>query len=57
VPFPKQHAEYWLPATTDFYTELKGRRIHRRLSYSDYVLFSVEDRQKFGDPLKKKGPN
>lgn len=54
VPFPKQHAEYWLPATTDFYTELKGKRIHRRLSYSDYVLFSVEERQKISKPKEAK---
>jgi Flp pilus assembly protein TadD len=57
VPFPKQHAEYWLPATTDFYTEFRGRRIHRRLSYSDYVLFSVEERQKIGAPEQKKETN
>lgn len=54
VPFPKRHEEYWLPATTDFYTDLKGKRIHRRLSYSDYVLFSVEETQKIGDPQKAK---
>jgi hypothetical protein len=57
VPFPKQHAEYWLPATTDFYTEFRGRRIHRRLSYSDYILFSVVERQKIGEPSKKEDPN
>ena len=57
VPFPKRHEEYWLPATTDYYIELKGRRIHRRLSYSDYVLFSVEERQKIGDPQKAKAQN
>ena len=57
VPFPKQHAEYWLPATTDFYTEFRGKRIHRRLTYSDYVLFSVEERQKIGSPKQKKDPD
>ena len=54
VQFPKQHAEYWLPAETDFYTELRGRKIHRRLSYSDYVLFSVKERQKIGEPKEAK---
>jgi len=57
VSFPKQHAEYWLPATTDFYTEFRGKRIHRRLTYSDYVLFSVEERQKIGSTTQKKGPD
>jgi len=56
VPFPKQHAEYWLPATTDFYTEFRGKRIHRRVSYSDYVLFLIEERQKIGAPAQKKDP-
>jgi len=54
VPFPKDHAEFWLPATTDFYTEFRGKRIHRRLSYSDYVLFSVEERQQISPPRARK---
>jgi len=54
VPFPKQHSELWLPATTDFYTDFRGKRIHRRLSYSDYVLFSVEEKQTIGAPSEAK---
>jgi len=54
VPFPKQHTEFWLPATTDFYTEFRGKRIHRRLTYSNYVLFSVEEKQKIGAPPETK---
>ena len=57
VSFAKQHSEYWLPATTDFYTEFRGKRIHRRLSYSDYVLFSVDERQKISAPPKQKDTN
>ncbi|HWZ98404.1 MAG TPA: tetratricopeptide repeat protein [Candidatus Dormibacteraeota bacterium] len=50
VPFAKEHTEFWLPATTDFYTDFRGKKIHRRLSYSDYVLFTVEERQQIGEP-------
>ena len=54
VPFPKQREDFWLPATTDFYTEFRGKRIHRRLKYSDYVLFSVDEKQKIGAPPEAK---
>lgn len=54
VPFEKQHTEFWLPATTDFYTDFRGKKIHRRLSYSKYVLFTVEERQEISAPAEVK---
>jgi hypothetical protein len=32
------------------YYDWKGRRIHRRHSFSDYMLFGVEDKQKISVP-------
>lgn len=50
VPFPSRHTELWLPAETDFYVDFRGKRIHRRLNYTNYVLFSVEERQTIQTP-------
>jgi tetratricopeptide (TPR) repeat protein len=50
VAFPSRHTELWLPVTTEFYTEFRGKRIHRRLTYSNYLLFSVDDAQKVSAP-------
>jgi hypothetical protein len=40
----------WLPQSAEVYYDWKGRRIHRRHSFSDYMLFGVEDRQKISVP-------
>ena len=50
VRFANQRVELWLPATTDFYTEFRGMRIRRRLSYANYLLFSTDETQKIGKP-------
>jgi hypothetical protein len=41
---------FWLPHTAELYTDFRGRRIHQRMSYTDYLLFAVEERQKISDP-------
>jgi hypothetical protein len=41
------------PAATDYYTAFRGKRLHRRLIYSDYTLFSVEESQSIGKPPEK----
>jgi len=33
---------------------LRGHRFHRRHSFTDYVLFSIDDKQKIGDVPKDK---
>ena len=50
VRFPSRHTELWLPAITDYYTDFRGKRIHRRLTYTDYALFSVDDSQVISKP-------
>lgn len=54
VQFKTRNEQLWLPASADYYRVSSNRRIHRRHSFSDYVLFSVEDKQKIGEPLKEK---
>jgi hypothetical protein len=40
----------WLPQSADVYYDWKGRRIHRRHSFSNYLLFAVDDKQKISVP-------
>jgi tetratricopeptide (TPR) repeat protein len=54
VKFKSRNEELWLPASADYYAVLRGHRFHRRHSFTDYVLFSIDDKQKIGDVPKDK---
>ena len=56
IAFKSRNTELWLPASTDFYTEFRGKRVHRRLTYTNYLLFSVDDARKVSAPPQPKGP-
>jgi hypothetical protein len=38
------------------YYDWKGKRIHRRHSFSNYMLFAVDDRQKITTPKVDEAP-
>ncbi len=42
--------DIWLPHTAELYTDFRGRRIHQRMGYADYLLFAVDERQKISAP-------
>src|SRR6266403_5899487 len=44
VHFRRRDVDMWLPRTAEVFYDLKGRRVHRRHSFSNYMLFSVDDR-------------
>jgi hypothetical protein len=46
----------WLPMSADVYYDWRGRRIHRRHSFSNYVLFGVEEKQKISAPKEAAAP-
>lgn len=50
VKFRNGQVNMWLPQSADIYYDWKGRRIHRRHSFSNYLLFAVEDKQKITVP-------
>jgi hypothetical protein len=54
VQFRKGNVEMWLPQSAELYCDWKGRRMHRRLSFSNYLLFSVDEKQMISEP--KAGP-
>ena len=50
VKFTKNNQELWLPASAELFVDFHGHRIHRRHSFRDYRLFSVDSTQKISDP-------
>jgi len=54
VHFKSRKEVLWLPASADYYAIFRGHRFHRRHTFTDYILFSIDDRQKIGQPLKDK---
>lgn len=54
VRFQKRNVEMWLPQTAEVYYDWRGKRIHRRHSFSNYLLFAVDEKQQIAEP---KGEN
>jgi hypothetical protein len=43
----------WLPQSAELFCNWRGKRMHRRLSYSNYMLFSVDEKQKIAEPKQE----
>jgi tetratricopeptide (TPR) repeat protein len=56
VKFAKSNVNMWLPQSADVYYDWKGQRIHRRHSFSEYLLFAVDDKQKISTPKTDDSP-
>jgi len=54
VEFKTRKEKLWLPVSADYYAFLRGHRFHRRHTFTNYVLFSIDDKQKIGEPPKEK---
>lgn len=52
VSFRNKSVELWLPKSADWYCSIGGRRIHRRHTFSEFLLFSVDDKQKISAPVQ-----
>jgi hypothetical protein len=50
VRFQGKNVEMWLPKSAEVYSDWRGRRFHRRHSFSKYMLFSVDDKQMISAP-------
>jgi tetratricopeptide (TPR) repeat protein len=50
VKFTKNNQELWLPASAELFLDFHGHRMHRRHYFSNYILFSVDERQKISEP-------
>ena len=50
VVFRKGTTKMWLPRSAEVYYDWRGRRVHRQHRFSNYLLFSVDDKQKISAP-------
>ncbi|HYL64604.1 MAG TPA: tetratricopeptide repeat protein [Candidatus Methylomirabilis sp.] len=50
VKFRGGTVSMWLPRSADVYYDWRGRKVHRRHSFSDYLLFGVDEKQKITLP-------
>ncbi len=50
VRFQNRNIEMWLPQNAEVYFDWRGRRVHRRHSFSNYLLFSVDEKQRISQP-------
>jgi hypothetical protein len=56
VAFRNDTMHLWLPKSADWYSSLSGQRYHRRHTFSQFLLFSVDDQQKIGKPKEPVEP-
>jgi tetratricopeptide (TPR) repeat protein len=50
VHFSQHATDLWLPHVAEVYFDWNGRRFHRRHNFGNYLLFSVDDKQKISRP-------
>jgi len=50
VRFKNRNVEMWLPQNAEVYFDWRGQRVHRRHSFDNYMLFSVDEKQKIAEP-------
>jgi tetratricopeptide (TPR) repeat protein len=50
VKFGKSSEELWLPASAELFLDFHGHRMHRRHYFRNYMLFSVDEKQKISEP-------
>jgi tetratricopeptide (TPR) repeat protein len=51
VSFSNKSLQLWLPKSADWYCSISGQRFHRRHTFSQFLLFSIDDKQKIGAPV------
>ena len=55
VSFRNNSLQLWLPKSADWYCSISGRRFYRRHTFSQFLLFSVDDKQKINEPKIPEG--
>jgi hypothetical protein len=50
VDFKNGTMQLWLPKSADWYSSLSGQRYHRRHTFNQFLLFSIDDSQKISKP-------
>jgi hypothetical protein len=50
VHFQSRGIDIWLPQAAELVSERKGKRLHERITFSDYLLFAVDNKQEINSP-------
>jgi hypothetical protein len=50
VRFRRKNEEMWVPHTAEHYLDLKGIRVHQKMSFGNYLLFAVDEKEKISAP-------
>jgi len=50
VTFQKDNVNLWLPQSAEVYFAWRGRQVHRRHSFSNYMLFAIDDKERIEAP-------
>jgi hypothetical protein len=53
VRFKSKALELWLPKSADWYCALKGHRYYRRHIFTGFLLYSIDDKEEIGGPVKR----
>ena len=56
VHFKSRGIDIWLPQTVELTSERRGRRFREQITFSDYLLFAIDNRQDIGAPKTKPIP-
>jgi len=48
-----KNLELWLPSSTELYMDFQGRRFHRKHSFTDFKIFSVDTRYQTTRPKER----
>jgi tetratricopeptide (TPR) repeat protein len=55
VQFQKADVHLWLPQSAEVYFSWMGHQVHRRHSFSNYLLFGVDEKQNISAPKETAG--
>ena len=50
VKFQRENVNLWLPQSAEVYFAWRGRQVHRRHSFSNYLLFGIDEKEKIAAP-------
>ena len=50
VHFSSKGVDMWVPQTAELYSDLRGKKVHQRMNFGNYLLFSVDDKHKIAAP-------
>lgn len=53
VNFKAKKVSMWLPKVAEVYSERGSKRFHQSHTFSNYALFSVDEKQKISEPVQK----